>query len=167
LARAFAEQKVDLILGLCDRLLDARNGLSRGVHELFGLAKIEQGRHAPLLPRPRQFQRLFASAECAFRDLKNVVELTQRQIGGRDITNEGGHDSFPVFLCAEQRRSRGFGGPAQPAPDVDLKRQQRQEGRSKISILIWQHCGRQGRGAVARQAIDLDVTTNSETRKLC
>ncbi len=42
----FAQQQPDLIFGLFDLLLDHGDGLRRGVHQLLGLAQVEQRRDA-------------------------------------------------------------------------------------------------------------------------
>src|SRR6202035_22235 len=114
-------QEPDLILGLFDVLLNPRYSLSRGVHQLFRLPKVEEGRYASDLARFGEVERLLSRLERPLRNLQFVIEFAHREVSGGDIAHERGDNSFAVLIGAEKTGTRGFGRATQPSPYINLE----------------------------------------------
>jgi len=68
-AHELKRRGADLVLGLLDPLLKCGDGFGGGIHELLGLAQIQQCRHTPALTRLNELQRGPSGVERPLRDL--------------------------------------------------------------------------------------------------
>src|SRR5262249_52966716 len=80
--------------------------------------------NAALLARLDEAERFLTSGQRLTGDLQFLIKFEQIEVGGGDITHECCRDGFAVFFSGEQVGASGFGRATQPAPDVDLKREQ-------------------------------------------
>ena len=128
------------------------DGLRRRVHQLFGLAQVEQSaRRRPVWRDFGQVERLLARLQRAVRNLELIVEFAQRQVSGGDIADQRGDHGFAVFVRAQKIGARGFGGAPQPAPDIDFEGEQVQRRLSEIAILRGQKLRRASASAPSRE----------------
>ncbi|MCG3163404.1 MAG: hypothetical protein JMDDDDMK_04810 [Acidobacteria bacterium] len=142
LARVSAQQQADLVLSLLDQPLDVGDGLGRAINQLLGLAHIQHRGDAASLAHADQAQRFLTGRERPLRNLKLRVQFEQVEIGGRDVAHEGRNDGFAVLVRGEQIGARGFGSAAQPAPNVNLEREQieRDSPKGALRAGIAQSC---------------------------
>src|SRR5262249_54107660 len=70
------------------------------------------------------------------------------------------------FLCAEQISACSFGGEPQATPHIGLKREKAERSRTEVAILRGHENRREFCSFIARDAIELNVLSGFEIRKL-
>src|SRR5260370_35386437 len=76
---------------------------------------------------------VFSSCERTLVNIEFAVECEQTEIAGSDITHNGRHHCFAIFLGSSQLRARGPGLLAQSSPNVYLKIEEIQQDTAETA----------------------------------
>ena len=74
-----------------------------------------------------------------------------------DIAHQRRDHGLAVLFGVEEIGARGFGGAAQPSPDIDFKREEVEAALAPVAILIGHERSWQWRLAIARQAREFEI----------
>ena len=120
IAGIVSQKYADRIFLLRDLPLEVGDFGGGGVHQLLGLAHVQQRVDSGLLQLLRQLQRVLRELECALRNFQFQVQLAKLKVIGGHVGDQSRHDFFLGPLVGQQIRSRRFCRAAILSPEIQI-----------------------------------------------
>jgi hypothetical protein len=128
-----ALQQAKLVFALCNSMFGGRDLRTGGVEQLLRLADIETGGRPALSAQFHQIQTVLGDPQGLAADLQLKILFQQLEVSLHHVGDQRNAHRAPAFFAGQIAGARGFGEPAQAAPDIQLPGKGRPQRRVGIA----------------------------------